>query len=41
MRTNSLTKLRDLQIGMDVLVFVDMAEEEDSAMVVVAEDGVV
>ena len=34
-------KLRGLQIGMEVLVFADMVVEEDSAMVVVVEDGVV
>ena len=34
-------KVRGLQIGIEVLVFADMVVEEDSAMVVVAEDGVV
>ena len=34
-------KLKDLQIGMDVLVFAEMLVDEDSAMVVAAEDGVV
>ena len=40
--TNSLMKLRDLQIDMVVLIFAEIVEEEASAMVVVVvEDGVV